>query len=173
MRGQLSDPAWKSGPKEQKPTSSEHAIHPEDFGHSRADWDGFGKAEAESVEGVPLVALQEMATCSRDGCDAAHKRRLLFTTHTLTEEEERALRDSAFDVVRPEDAPQSADSETRHEVSDSALAEYVHEEGERVDAETIEVDGIGISAERIADDEPMGACYGHVEPDPEPQWRDI
>lgn len=152
MRGRLSDPSWKSGPKEPEPSASEHAIHPEDFG--AGDWDGFGKSEAEQVEGVPLVTVQEVATCSRDGCDAAHKRRLLFTTHTLTEEEERALRDSAF------------------EVSDSALAEYVWEHGERVDIETIEVpveggDAIGVSVETTVEDEANGACYGRVEPDPD------
>lgn len=146
------EPNWKSGPKEQKPTSDEHAIHPEDFGHARADWDGFGKEEAESVEGVPLVALQEMATCSRDGCDAAHKRRLLFTTQPLSDAEKHAL-----DIVSGPDEP----------------GVYVHEHGERVGPETIEVDDTQITAERIIEDEPHGACYGHVEPDPEPKWRDI
>jgi hypothetical protein len=149
MRGRLPDPSWKSGPKEPKPTSSEHAIHPEDFGGAPADWDGFGVNEAEQVEGVPLIVLMESATCSRDGCDASHSRRLLFTTHTLTDEGEAALR--------------------RHASlsTDEGIAEHVWEEGERVDVETIEVDGIGISVEQTIEDEPHGSCYGRVEPDPD------
>lgn len=144
----LSDPAWKSGPTYPEPTASEHAIHPEDFGHG-GDWDGFGKSEAERVEGVPLVAIQEAATCSRDGCDAMHTRRLLFTTHTLTDDEEARLRSHAFDST------------------DDCLAEHVWSEGERVDIETIEVDGIGVSVEETVEDEPLGECYGHVEPEPD------
>jgi hypothetical protein len=151
-RGRLSDPSWKSGPSNPEPTSSEHAIHPEDFGQSSADWDGFGVDEAEQVEGEPLVALQEVATCTRDGCDATHKRRLLFTTHTLTDEEEARLH--------------------RHS-EPHGLNVYVHDHGERVDIETIEVDGISITVEEIIENEPQRACYGHVEPDPEPEWRDI
>ena len=145
----LSDPAWKSGPTYPEPTASDHAIHPEDFGHSGGDWDGFGVNEAEMVEGVPLVAVQEVATCSRDGCDATHKRRLLFTTHTLTDEEEATLRANAYDT------------------SDESLAEYVHEEGERVDIETIEIDGIGVSVEETVENEAEGPCYGRVEPEPD------
>jgi hypothetical protein len=77
---------------------------------------------------------------------------LLFTTQTLSDDEERAL--SRLSGV---DEP----------------AAYVHEHGERVGPETISVDGIDITVERIIEDEPLGACYGRVEPDPEPKWRDI
>jgi hypothetical protein len=148
MGRRLSDPAWKSGPTEPEPSASEHAIHPEDFG-SGFDFDGFGVDEAEQVEGEPLVTIQEVATCSRDGCDAAHRRRLLFTTHTLTDAEEDALHRDAG-------------------LSDGAvLAEYVHEHAERVDVETIEVDGTHITAEQTIEDEPHGACYGRVEPEPD------
>ena len=146
MGRRLSDPAWKSGPTHPEPTSSEHGIHPEDFGRN-SDWDGFGVDEAEQVEGEPLVAIQEVATCSRDGCDATHKRRLLFTTQPLSDDEKHAL-----DLVSAPDEPGA----------------YVHEHAERIDMETIEIDETSISAEKIIENEPSGPCYGHVEPDPEP-----
>lgn len=145
-RGRLSDPAWKSGPREPSPTDSEHAIFPEDFEHNPTDWDGFGVDEAEMVEGEPLVALQEVAVCTRDGCDATHKRRLLFTTEPLSDAEERAL-----DIVSGVDEK----------------GVYVVENGERIDMETIRVDDTTITAEMVIENEPSGPCYGHEEPEPD------
>lgn len=148
MRG--STPTRRTAPTEQTPTDSEHDIHESDF--VDADWDGFGIDEAESVDGEPLVALHESAECARDGCDAAHTRRILFTTEALSDDEKRAL-----DAVSGPDDPR----------------DYVWEHGERVGPRTIEVDGTKITAERTIENEPLGPCYGHEEPDPEPQWRDV
>jgi hypothetical protein len=162
MGRRLSDPAWKSGPTHPEPTSSDHAIAPEDFGCGGFDFDGFGVDEAEQVEGEPLVVIMEQAVCSRDGCDAAHERRLLFTTQPLSDFEKFAL-----GSLSAPDTP----------------AVYVHEHAERVGPETIEVhvenDNYGaemdvqITAERTIEDEATGSCYGRVEPDPEPEWRGI
>jgi hypothetical protein len=147
MAQQLSDPSWKSGPVESTPNSSDHAIDPHDFGETY-DLDGFGVDEAEIVEGTPLVTIQEASFCSRDGCDAAHWRRFLFTTEGLDDDKENRLRQS----VGCED--------------DESLAEYVFDNAERVNIDAIEVDGITIAAERTVEDEATGGCYGRVEPSP-------
>lgn len=147
MRRRLSDPAWKSGPKEPRPTAGEHAIHEEDFGSAAFDFDGFGKKEAERVDGEPLITIRESVECHRDGCEAAHSRVLLFTSKPLSEENEALLRLAAG--------------------SDS-LAAFVWEEAERVDVDAIEVFGVKIPAERIEEEKATGSCYGRVEPDPEP-----
>lgn len=146
MRGRrtLKDPAWKSGPTHPEPTSSEHAIDPQPTDH---DVDGFGVDEAEMVEGEPLIALQESHGCGREGCDATHTHRILFTTDTLNEAEMARL-----DWLRGTDE----------------LSSYVYDNHERVDQETIDVDGIQITAETIETDEATGPCYGIEEPDPEP-----
>jgi hypothetical protein len=146
------EPAWKSGPTYEEPTSSEHAISSDNFRLEYADWDGFGRDEEAMVEGDPLVVLMERAECSRDGCDADYRRRLLFTTHTLTDENVILL--AALSGAKP-------------------MAEYVSEHGERVDEETIEVpinaeapskmSTLSVSAERVNDDEPRGDCYGRSE----------
>lgn len=141
----LSDPAWKSGPKERPPSSSEHALHPSSSGH---DFDGFGQDESEMVDGEPLIAIQECRQCARDGCDAREKRRLLFTTEPLSDAEKQAL-----DIARGHDSRSA----------------HVHKNAERVDYETIEVGGTTITAEEIVTDEAKGSCYGRVEPDPEPR----
>lgn len=142
----LSDPSWKSGPTYPEPTSDEHALDCEPSG---SDWDGFGKSEAEDVEGEPLVALQEYYSCHRDHCDEGMTRRLLFTTYYLTDEAEEALREAA-----PHD-----------------LGEYVWDKGERVDVDTIEVpvEGgvIGVTVEKTIEDDALGPCYGHEEPEPD------
>jgi hypothetical protein len=154
MARRVSDPAWKSGPTYQEPTDSEHDIRPEDFGSGGFDFDGFGVDEAEQVEGDPLIVIQESATCSRDGCDATHTRRLLFTTQPLSDAEEHAL-----DIV-----------------SGGEPSAYVWDQAERVGPESIQVDETRITAETVVTSgnyESKGSCYGGVEPDPEPQWRDI
>lgn len=150
-RQRISDPTWKSGPTHKEPNSSEHAIHSEDFGSGGFDFDGFGVDEAESVEGEPLVTIMEMAVCSRDGCEAVHTRRLLFTTQPLSEDEKYAL-----------DA-----------VSGGEVGAYAFDHAERVGPESIEIGGTQITAERIIENEPEGQCCGRVEPDPEPEWRDV
>lgn len=163
MGRRLSDPSWKSGPPEPKHTHHEHDIDQIPDGQE-GDLDGFGVEEAEKVEGKPLVAIQERHTCRREGCDASLTRRLLFTTHTLTEREERAL--------------------DRHSAPNEPGV-FVHENAERVDVESIHVDlsgesldsvensggaessdvvDITISAERIIEDEPHGQCHGVPEP---------
>jgi hypothetical protein len=147
QRGRLPDPSWKSGPKEQKPTSSKHAI---DHQPSGEDFDGLGTDEAEMVEGEPLLAIQERTVCHRDGCDAAMKRRLLFTTDPLSDAEIEAL-----EIVSGLSEP----------------SEYVFNNAERIDCETIRVDGTTITAETSVIEEPVGPCHGRVEPDPEPEWR--
>lgn len=144
-RHRLSDPAWKSGPREPRPTDSEHAIFPEDFAHE-FDFDGFGADEVEQVDGEPLITIQEVAVCARDGCDAAHRRRLLFTTEPISDAEKHAL-ELASGVDEP--------------------AAYVHEHAERIDLETIDVNDISITAEKIIEDEPSGPCYGRHEPEPD------
>jgi len=163
--GRISDPAWKSGPPEPTHSHSEHAIYEDD--EAPYDIDGFGVDEVEMVEGEPLVTIQERRTCHRDGCDASHVRRLLFTTEGLTDAQQRRLE--------------------RHSGADD-LAAYAHERAERIDVETIRVklsgespdsvenssddesvDGIPISAERIVEEEPVGQCNGRPEPpSPEP-----
>jgi len=145
MGRRLSDPSWKSGPVESKPTASEHAIAPEDFGHSKADWDGFSVDEDEHTDGEPLVALQESVECRRDGCDASHTRRLLFTTNTLSDAEKHAL-----DIASGSDT----------------VAELVTFEGERVGPDTISVNGIKITPETKMENPPSGECYGRAEPSP-------
>jgi hypothetical protein len=145
------EPDWKKGPTYGEPTSTEHAISPEDFGQ-HFDLDGFGRDEAEMVDGDPLVAIQEVAQCSREGCEAAHRRRLLFTTQPLSEKAQYVLR-----TVSGPDGPSA----------------YAFDHATRVGPETIQVGSMEIQAEHIVDDEPTGACHGTVQPDPEPQWRDI
>lgn len=141
-RGTIPDPSWKSGPTYPEPTASEHAIDPQPDG---ADFDGFGVDEAERVEGEPLVAIQEVHYCARDGCDEGLIRRRLFTTYYLTHEEEEALRDTAG----------------------CELAEYVWEHAERTDVETVKIpiDGgpLYITEETSVEDQPHGECYGHVD----------
>lgn len=133
------DPKWKSGPTYPEPTSDTHFISEESQGYV---WDGFGQDEAEQVEGEPVVVVHERYSCSRDNCDEAETRRLLFTTWTLT------------------------DSEMSHIEShvDVPLSEFVYEFGERVDEETIEVEvsgrTIGISVEETITHEAVGKCYG-------------
>lgn len=148
-RRSIPDPAWKSGPTEPKPTSSSHAIAPEDFAHAPFDFDGFGRDEAEAVDGEPLIVIRERVECRREGCDAAHSRSMLFTTHTLGDDDETRLR---------RDSSLSADA---------ALAEHVWEHAERVDVDTIDVNGVTITPERIIEDEASGPCYGRVEPEPD------
>lgn len=141
----VSDPSWKSGPKERKPTATDHAITEEDFAHA-FDFDGFGVNEAEMVDGEPLVAIRESVECHRDGCDAVHRRSLLFTTKPLSDDEKHALR-----IVSGVDTP----------------AAYVAHNAERADVETIEVDGTAITAEKIVENEPSGSCFGLSEPSPD------
>jgi hypothetical protein len=138
-------PQPPTSPPEPKPTASEHAFAPEAFASEPADWDGFGKGEVDEVDGIPLVVLYESAECARDGCDYTHTRRMRFTTHTLSDDEETTLRAAA------------------HDSTDAALAEYVASYAERTDMETITVDGIHITAENVEENRPSGPCYGHVD----------
>lgn len=152
--GRLSDPAWKSGPTHPKPTSDEHSLSEEPYG---SDMDGFGRDEEKAVDGEPLLAIQEAFGCVRDGCDAAEKRRILFTTDPLSDDERDALR-KASGVNEP--------------------SVHVFENAERVGPNAIDVsvdngEPIHIPAEETVVDEATGPCFGHVEPDPEPQWRDV
>lgn len=145
----VSDPSWKSGPTYDKPTSDEHAIHSDDF--VDFDFDGFGVDEAMLVDGDPLVVIQESAQCSREGCDAVHTRRLLFTTQPLDLFEKYILA----------------------ALSGAEYGPYVLDNAERVGPETIIVGDIEVRAETAVENEAVGSCHGCVEPDPEPQWRDI
>lgn len=150
MGRRLSDPDWKSGPTYPEPTSSDHDIWSDE--PSGEDFDGFGVNEAKSVDGEPLLAIQEVHNCGRDGCDAQLMRRHLFTTEDLTPTEEVALRGVAGDSVE-------------------LMANYVFENAERIDIDAIEVpleEGtLIINAEQCIEDAPRGDCFGHKEPEPD------
>lgn len=150
-RNSVPDPSWKSGPPEPKHTHSDHDIWPEDFGEG--DIDGFGRNEIEEIDGEPLITIQEAAWCGRDGCEAVHTRRLLFTTDPLTDDEVSRLTEAA---------------------DPDELGAYAWEHATRIDRDMIEIamdDGENITVvnETVIEEEPSSTCHGEPHPpDPEP-----
>lgn len=91
MPNRLSDPSWKSGPKEPKYSHSDHAIEPDGVSGG-FDLDGFGREEVELVEGEPLVTVMEAWYCSREGCDEYLQRRHLYTLQNVEDRTMQILR---------------------------------------------------------------------------------
>ena len=146
MRGRTPQPP--TSPSYPEPTSSEHST---DYHDTEYDFDGFGVDEDEQTDGEPLIVVQEMFTCLRDGCDAAEYKRHLYTTESASDELLTVIEYAA---------------EYENDV-------YVWENVEVVDYDevpilTVEVGedtfGYMYPEDTVSDGDLSGPCYGREEP---------